>query len=214
VCAHICVLRIKTEKNERGFLLTVDSGERRDACRARLVARITVVDAYISIASSTSRRSTNSALSVHPPHPTAAPWVAAIHSALLYRSLRSSRGVTGDVNAPGEEDARAICMWLVIYLACVTRETARPVGVVDEFRGDSTQLRAFLGFKLARDAGCVASIYISRPTSRPRLRRCIAKQCLLEWRWCIPPHWRILCPPCRLNKSKCIFRFLPMYLSS
>lgn len=135
-CVHTSAFYIKDKNEEERERVSSrwTRENRRDACRARLVARITVVDAYISIASSTSRRS-NSALSVHPPHPTAAPWVAAIHSALLYRSLRSSRDVTGDVNAPGEEDARAICVWLVISLACVTRETARPVDVVDEFSG-------------------------------------------------------------------------------
>lgn len=41
----------------------------------------------------------------------------------------------------------------------------------------------------------VASIYIPRPTSRPYLQGCTAalKQCLLEWRWCIPPF--CLSPP-------------------
>jgi len=125
------------------------SREWRDACRARLAARISVVDAYISIASSTSRRS-NSALSVHPPHPTAAPWVAAIHSALLYRSLRSSPRHDRRCERTGSE---CTCdMWLVYVGVRETRCVRRYDRFVSSmnFGLDKTRLCAFAS-KLARD---------------------------------------------------------------
>lgn len=188
VCALYIDKRRSGEEREtawggggEGGSFAMGSREWRDACRARLAARISVVDAYISIASSTSRRS-NSALSVHPPHPTAAPWVAAIHSALLYRSLRSSPRHDRRCERTGSE---CTCdMWLVYVGVRETRCVRRYDRFVSSmnFGLDKTRLCA-LASKLARDG---------KYTDRFKflgLRLFVAAQWInafLEWRWCIP----------------------------
>lgn len=174
----------------------MDSREWRDACRARLAARISVVDAYISIASSTSRRS-NSALSVHPPHPTGCSLSGSdSFRSLIPLSLRSSprRDRQCDVNAPGPGvNARAICDYSIYVSVCVTRAMRerryRSADVVGwNFGLDKTRLRTFAS-KLARDSKYTdrfkfLGLRPGRVVSSAAAPQWISA--FLEWRWCIP----------------------------